>query len=125
MTKLTEPFWALARQGVLAVHKCSACGHMHFPASQVCRRCLSADQVWEPVSGQGTIWSWIRMHRAYWDGFKSDIPYVVAMIELVEGPMLISNLVGNDKPFEIGDRVIAVFEPITPEIFLPKFKLLS
>jgi uncharacterized OB-fold protein len=119
---LNRPFWELCRQGKLAVQRCSACGDRHFPQSPVCPSCLGDRQEWEVVSGQGTLLSWITFHRAYWDGFAKDVPYDVCLVELDEGPIIVSNLVGTTEgQTAVGDRVEVVFERATDEISLPKF----
>ncbi|BBK32331.1 hypothetical protein EDC65_1129 [Stella humosa] len=120
---LTRPFWELAKDEKLAVQLCNDCGDRHFPASPVCPKCLSKDQGWEVVSGRGTLFSWVTFHRAYWNGFAKDLPYDVCLIELDEGPFFVSNLVDAGGEAAVGARVEVVFEPITDEITLPKFKL--
>lgn len=120
---LNRPFWEHAREGRLAVQVCDACGDRHFPPSPVCPRCLGADQRWEPVSGRGTLESWIDVHRAYWPGFADELPYRVCLVRLEEGVLLVSNLAGESGEARLGAPVRAVFEPATVEITLPKFAL--
>jgi hypothetical protein len=121
---LTQGFWVHAQNGKLSVQSCRRCGDRHYPASPVCPNCLSAEQEWEVVSGRGTLISWIEFHRAYWDGFAEDLPYCVCLVQLDEGPMLYSNLVGVTERTElVGKPVKAVFEQVTDTITLPKFTL--
>jgi uncharacterized OB-fold protein len=122
LTPLDRPFWSNAREGRLSVQRCDACGDMHVPASPVCPNCLGTEQSWQPVSGRGTLESWVDFHRAYWDGFKDELPYRACLVRLEEGPLLISNLVGGGTP-GIGARVHVVFEQATDDITLPKFAL--
>jgi len=120
---VSRGFWENARAGRLSVQRCEECGHRHFPGGPVCPRCLSSRQGWEIVSGRGTLLSWVRFHRAYWEGFRAELPYVVILVGLEEGPLLISNLVGAEpETMRIGDAVEAVFEPLTDEVTLPKFR---
>jgi uncharacterized protein len=119
ITPLTEGFWAHARQHRLAMQVCTTCGDVHFPASPVCPKCLSDAQEWRPVSGRGRLESWVEFHRAYWPGFAADLPYRVCLVKLDEGPLMISNLIGEQP--EIGDAVRVVFETVTEDIALPKF----
>ena len=116
---MTKGFWDHARAGKLALQVCDACGDAHFPASPVCPNCLSDKQQWKPASGRGTLESWVEFHRAYWPGFESELPFRVCLVRLAEGPILLSNLVGEDA--EVGDPVHAVFEKVTEEVTLPKF----
>ncbi|MBX3628275.1 MAG: OB-fold domain-containing protein [Rhizobacter sp.] len=119
-----RPFWTAAREGRLSMQTCTDCGHTRFPISHVCPRCLSYAFDWRTLSGRGHIYSYIVFHQVYHAGFKEDVPYNVALVQLEEGPRMYSNVVGvpNNVP-KVGDAVQAVFEPVTPEITLPRFKL--
>jgi uncharacterized OB-fold protein len=120
---LNRPFWDLARQGKLSVQRCRACGHRHFPPAPVCPSCLGDQQEWEVVSGKAILVSWVTFHRAYWDAFEPELPYDVCLVQLDEGPLLLSNLVGTDgREVAVGDRVEVVFASVTEEIALPKFR---
>jgi uncharacterized protein len=123
ITPLNKPFWDYARQSIFALQTCNACGDAHIPESPICPVCLGDDQSWQPSSGKGTLESWADFHRAYWDGFKDDLPYRTCLVRLDEGPLLISNLVGDQEGVAIGARVEVVFEPVNDEIVLPKFAL--
>ncbi|MDE2007772.1 MAG: OB-fold domain-containing protein [Rhodospirillales bacterium] len=120
---LLAPFWAAARAGHLALPVCRACGHAHFPPGPVCPACLAPDIEWRAASGAGTLESWIAMHRAYWDGFRDDLPYPVGLVRLTEGPLLVSNLVGDLSGARLGAPVRAVFDAVTETVTLPKFTL--
>jgi len=121
---VSRGFWDNAREKRLTVQRCDDCADLHFPGSPVCPKCLSEKQSWVPVSGRGTLLSWVRFHRAYWDGFRADLPYLVALVGLEEGPMLMTNIVGaSPEDLGIGQRVEAVFEKVDDEVTLPKFRL--
>ena len=120
---LNRPFWEAARQKKLVVQVCAACGDRRFPPSPVCPKCLSSDQGWVEVSGKGTLESWADFHRAYWEAFRDELPYRVCLVRLAEGPLLVSNLVGNSDKAKLGAAVRVVFEAVTAEVTLPKFTL--
>jgi len=120
---LTKPFWDAARENRLVVQHCTACGDTHFPPSPVCPNCLSLDQVWQDASGRGTLQSWIDFHRAYWSGFRDNLPYRVCLVQLDEGPLLVSNLVGNSDNARLGAVVEVVFDAVTDTVTLPRFML--
>ncbi|MBU1357993.1 MAG: Zn-ribbon domain-containing OB-fold protein [Gammaproteobacteria bacterium] len=124
LTDENQPFWEACREGRLSLQKCSACGHLRYPIAICCPRCLSGEAEWTTLSGRGTVFSVVVFHRAYHPGFKDDVPYNVAMIQLDEGPRMYSNVVGvpNDR-VRIGDAVEAVFDAVTPEITIPRFRL--
>jgi uncharacterized OB-fold protein len=119
---LTKPFWDAAKAGRLVVQHCLACGDVHFPPGPVCPKCLSTEQDWQTTSGHGTLEGWVDFHRAYWDGFKDSLPYRCCLVKLDEGPVLVSNLVGDGDP-KFGAKVKVVFDTVTDEITLPKFAL--
>ncbi len=117
---LNKPFWDAARESRLVVQHCTACGDVHFPPGPVCPQCLSDAQDWQTVSGRGTLAGWVDFHRAYWDGFKDSLPYRCCLVKLAEGPVLVSNLVGQAEP-KFGAPVKVVFDAVTDEVTLPKF----
>jgi uncharacterized OB-fold protein len=93
-TPESQPFWSAAREKRLVVPKCRSCGSTWFPPTLACPSCGAADHEWIEVSGRGTVFSFVVMHRVYHPAFADKVPYVVAVIELEEGPRLLSNLVG-------------------------------
>jgi uncharacterized OB-fold protein len=120
---LNAPFWAAARQGRLLLQHCPSCGDTRFPPGPVCPNCLAEGQDWVEASGTGTLESWVEMHRAYWDGFRNDLPYRVCLVRLQEGPVLVSNLVDSTDDLRMGAPVRVVFDAVTEDLTLPKFAL--
>jgi uncharacterized OB-fold protein len=103
--------------------KCSDCGGRWFPPTQFCTHCRSKNWAWTEVSGRGKIFSFVVYHRLYHPGFADELPYAVAVIELEEGPRMLSNVVGL-RPDELVCEmpVEVVFEDITDNATLPKFR---
>lgn len=120
---LDQHFYDHAREGRLAVQTCAACGDRHFPATPVCPNCLSAEQRFAAVSGRGRLEAWAEFHRAYFDGFKDEVPYNICVVRLAEGPLLVSTLVDGYAAASLGAPVHAVFDAVTDEVTLPRFKL--
>ena len=121
-SKETKPFWEATRQKKLVMPRCTSCGAYRFPVSRHCRACGKEGHEWVEVSGRGKVFSFITYHRHYHPGWANELPYVVGLIELEEGPRIISNIVGIEPEKISCDMPVAVrFEPITPEIALPKF----
>ncbi len=120
---LIRPFWDHARNGTLAVQACDDCGDRHFPPSPICPNCNSDHQTWQPVSGCGTLESWVTFHRAYWPGFADDIPYDVCLVRLAEGPLMVSNLLSGTEGVRLGAAVQAVFENEAGAVPLPKWRI--
>ena len=126
LTKLNRPYFEGAKKRELRLQRCSSCGHTWFPASSHCPRCLSNGWEWYKASGRGRVWSWIVMHQKYFKAFAEDIPYNCALIELEEGPMMMSTIVGAPKEAIRCDAPVeVVFEDATEEIAIPKFRLVG
>jgi len=122
-----KPFWDYAKKHELRMQKCPDCGNIYYPPSPLCPNCHSWQKSeWVKLSGKGTVYSFIVARRATNPAFAKEVPYVVAIIETQEGGRLISNIVGT-KPedVKIGMPVEVVFDDITPEITLPKFKAVA
>ena len=117
------PYWEGTRQGELRAQCCSDCGHLRFPPALVCPKCLSENATWRRLSGRGTIYTFIVVHRPQHPAFLGDTPYNVAIIELEEGVRMHTNIVDcSDEDLRIGMPVEVVFEKINDDVTLPKFR---
>jgi uncharacterized OB-fold protein len=117
------PHWAAARVGELKLQCCTNCGRFRFPAAPICPRCRARGAEWKTTSGHGVIESFCRFHKAYWPGFEAELPYLVVQVLLDCGVRMYSNLVrGTDDQVRIGMAVEAVFEAVTPEVTLVRFR---
>ncbi|WP_052121119.1 Zn-ribbon domain-containing OB-fold protein [Inquilinus limosus] len=94
LTLYDRPMWAALEQGRLELQCCAACGRFRYPPGPACPDCLSLDHRWQPVSGHGTILSWVVFHRQYFDDHPP--PYNAVAVQLAEGPVIVSNLVGAE-----------------------------
>jgi uncharacterized protein len=124
VTDLTRPFWEAATDGRLAIQLCQACGYYNHPPKPLCDRCQSGDLRFEDVSGDGTVWSFTVMHQKSIAGFQDSVPYVTALVELVEQKhlLLVTNLPGvSAENVKVGMRVKVSFERLADEIALPQF----
>jgi uncharacterized OB-fold protein len=83
---------------------------------------LSTEYRWEATSGKATVWSWIVMHRKYFAGLTDKLPYNVALIQLEEGPLLMSNVDCANDEIECGMPVTVFFEAINDEFTIPRFR---
>ena len=126
IAKWNAPYWQAAKRHEFVAQQCRNCGYIHLPPGPVCTNCLSADQDWVPLSGRGTIYSYGVYYQRWHEGFADDIPYNVALIDLEEGPQIISQIMGceNDE-LDCGLAVEVVFEDVTSEVSLPKFRLMK
>jgi hypothetical protein len=126
LTEENRPFWDGAREGFLRMQQCRECSHIRFPISHVCPECLSYEYEWKNLSGRGEVFAYIVYHKLYNKAFSKDIPYNVALVQLEEGPRMYSNVVGcSNDSVKVGDKLVVVFDPVTSEITIPKFRLVS
>ena len=124
LTDDNRPFWDACREKRLSMQQCDGCGHIRFPINHICPRCLSEKFHWQTLSGRGTVFSYIVFHQVYNKAFAQDVPYNVALVQLEEGPRIYSNVVGvpNDA-VKVGDALEVIFDAVTPDITLPRFRL--
>jgi uncharacterized protein len=121
---IDEPYWDGAKEGVLRIQQCQDCQTWFFPPSEFCPEDLSHNWEWKEASGKGTIWTRIFMHQMYYRAFADDIPYNVVWVKLDEGPMITSCVVGSpNEEIEVDRRVEVVFDAVTDDVVLPKFRL--
>jgi uncharacterized OB-fold protein len=93
------PYWDALDAGRHTFQRCAACGNAWLPPRSECPVCLRADRwSWETASGRARLISWVVFHTAFHPAFRSRLPYTVAIVELAEGPRLISNVVGVGDP---------------------------
>jgi hypothetical protein len=121
-TPETAHFWDGTREGELRLQRCRTCGDAYFPPQPVCPRCASDDVEVFRASGRGTLHTYVVNHRAA-PGFHP--PYVLAVVQLDEGPRMLTNLVDVepepdalplDLPVEVtfeavGETALPVFRP--------------
>jgi uncharacterized OB-fold protein len=123
ITPLTEPFWSAAKARRLVVQRCDECGALRFPPEPGCYECGSLRSSWVPVSGRATLWSWTLCHPPLLPYFQERAPWPVAVVQLEEGPRMVTNLAGVPvEEYEIGMPLIADFEDVDGEITLVVFR---
>lgn len=121
-TPLSRPFWAGTQARELRLQRCDSCGAYRFPPVVLCRECLAEEHQWVPTSGTGTVYSYVIQHRPATPAFIDDLPYVVAEVELDEGPLMLTNIVGcSPDEVEVGMRVQVTFVDASDEITLYPF----
>jgi uncharacterized OB-fold protein len=123
VTPLTAPYWEGARRHELLVQRCSACGHVWHPPLPLCPACHSEVVAWIPVSGRGHVYTFTVVYHATHAGFADKVPYISALIELDEGPRILTNLRNCvEEDARVGMSVSVLFEELTDEITLPQFE---
>lgn len=120
-TELSRPFFEGARRGALMIQRCAECGTFQLPGRFACDECLAPNPEWVEASGHATVFTYTIVHQKYHPAFE--VPYNVVVVELEEGPRLVSSLVGvEDADIRAGMEVEVLFEAINEEISLPRFR---
>jgi uncharacterized OB-fold protein len=118
-------FWQKAKEHELWLRRCDACNQAFFYPREICPNCFSRNTSWIRASGRGTLHAFAIVHRAPAPAFGDHVPYVAALVDLEEGPRVPTNLVDVEfvpEKIKIGLPVEVVFEDVTPEVTLPKFR---
>lgn len=119
---LDRPFWDGCLRGELLVQRCEVCGRRYWPAS-CCIDHGAAAMSWVPASGLGTVHTYTIFHHAYDEWLAARVPYVVAVVELDEGPFFHTDLVECDTAdVRVGMRVEVTFETVDPQTAIPHFR---
>ena len=121
-TPETRHYWEGAKGGELLLQRCDACSHAYFPPRPFCPKCASRKVSVFKASGRAKLYSYVIHHRAA-PGFTP--PYAIAVVELVEGPRLMSNIVDcpqTPEALQLDMALTVVFEKQIEDITLPVFK---
>lgn len=106
---LNAPFWEGAEQGVLKIQHCGACGKHVFYPRPICPHCWADALTWVTVSGNGRLKSFSEIWKPGHPGWMPASPYLVGLVELHEGPTLLSHILAEHNQVVVGD--LLVFAP--------------
>jgi uncharacterized OB-fold protein len=119
---VSTEFWAAAAEGRLLIQRCPACGHRQFYPRGMCTAC-GENPEWEEASGGGTVHTFTIIRQQGARGFRDDVPYAVAIIELDEGPRMMGNITGASvDQVAIGMRVRAYAVAAAEGIGIPMWE---
>jgi uncharacterized protein len=125
MTPEAKPYWDGLKDEKLMLPKCGDCNKSFFYPRVACPHCHSRNIGWEQASGKGVLYSFEIAYRSLNPAFKIEPPYVLAMIELEEGPRIMSNLINIEADpavVKIGTPVEVVFEKQNDDVTIPLFQ---
>jgi len=117
----SRPFWDAAKRHELLLQRCGACSKFIYYPRPRCPHCFSDRLSWEQCSGRGTLYSYTVVRRAASRAF-ADAPYVLAIVELAEGPRMTTNIVAPPEQLRVDMPVTVFFDDVTPDRTLVKFK---
>ncbi|MFE5792200.1 Zn-ribbon domain-containing OB-fold protein [Streptomyces sp. NPDC056503] len=89
----TRAYWDAAAEGRLLLRRCRACARPHHYPREFCPHCWSEDVDWEPASGRARLYTWSVVHRNDLPPFGDRVPYVAAVVDLAEGPRMMTEVV--------------------------------
>ncbi|WP_243766760.1 Zn-ribbon domain-containing OB-fold protein [Streptomyces sp. GC420] len=126
----TGPYWDAAAEGRLLLRRCRAegCGRAHHYPREFCPYCWSEDTVWEPAGGRATLYTWSVVHLNDLPPFAARVPYTAAVVELAEGPRVMTEIVDcAERDLAIGLPLEVAFRhedgpsgPIAVPVFRPR-----
>jgi uncharacterized OB-fold protein len=123
-TPETREYWEGLKRGELRIQRCCTCGKAYFFPRPFCPHCSSKDVEWFTASGKGRLYSYVISHRPA-HGFQDWTPYVIAIVQLDEGPRMMTNVIGVEplpENLPVDLPVEVVFEQQNDEITLPLFR---
>jgi uncharacterized OB-fold protein len=119
----SEPFFRGAKERKLMLLRCVSCGTWRMPGRDRCLDCWSTESEWAQASGRGKLYSFGVMHQQYHPAFASVIPYNFAIVELDEGPRIMTNIVGcANGELRTDMPVIAEYDDVSDETTLVRFR---
>lgn len=120
---LSKPFWEATKRHELIMPKCNSCSSIFFYPREACPECTSMDLDWTEVSGQGRVYSYTHVRQAVHPYFQSENGHIYAIIELLEGPKVPSNILECEpEDIFVDMNVVATFEDVNDDFTLLKFK---
>ena len=119
----SRPWWEAAQRHDLYIQKCRDCGDLRFHPRALCTSCMSARTEWVRCKGTGKIYTFTVTNQNQAGGFRDSLPYIMAWVEVDEGLKMLTNIVDcPPEQVKIGMPVEAVFDDVTPEVTLVKFR---
>ncbi len=119
----TQELWDAALRGELLVKQCASCGRVHYYPRPFCPHCWSEDVSWVQASGEATLYTWSVVYQNDLPPFGDRVPYVAAVVDLKEGPRMMTNVVGCPvDELEVGMPLEVEFEQIAEGTAVPRFR---
>lgn len=116
-------FWEGCKKHELLVQKCKDCDSYRYPPRSICPKCFSVESTWDKVNGKGEVYTFTVARVPLNPAWELDIPYTIGVIQLDEGVRMVSNIVDcKPEDIKIGMKVEVIFDDVTDNISLPKFK---
>lgn len=119
----TRPYWDAAADGHLLIRRCGSCGRAHHYPREFCPHCWSEECDWERAGGHATLYTWSVVHRNDLPPFGSRVPYVAAVVDLAEGPRMMTEVVDcEESELRIGMALEVAFRDAGQGVTVPVFR---
>lgn len=123
---VTQPYWDGIDEGKLLLQHCAGCDALQYYPRPQCSKCQSPALDWKQAIGTGALYSYSIVQRGPSPAFQSMAPYVVAIVELDEGPRIFTNIIDSDlNAIAVGQAVALTIREGPEGLKLPYFKLVS
>lgn len=120
----SQPFWDATREKKFLLQWCTRCDAPIFYPRAVCPQCLGSSFEWKEASGRGEIYAASVQEKPGNPLMADRVPYVVALVQLEEGPRVMTNIINVDDPYAatVGLPVHLTWEPLSDGRHLPQFE---
>lgn len=120
----SREFWAACNDGELLLSECATCGHVFYYPRQMCPHCGAQELRWRRSSGRGQVYSFTHVEVSFYGPtWERDLPYTVILVDLDEGPRMLSRLVESDQDAVALGAAVEVAFVTVEEQALPMFRL--
>src|SRR5688572_18227891 len=119
----TQEFWDGCKDHKFLLKHCNACGRDHYYPRPFCPTCWSDNVAWKEAAGRGTLYTYSIVPVNDLPPFNERVPYVAAIVELDEGPRVMTNVEGvaHDE-LRIGMPLVVDYRPISDDVTIPVFR---
>ena len=123
ITPETAEYWAGCRRHELLIQRCADCGAAQFYPRMFCTNCSGSKVQWVRTSGRARLVTFSVVHRAVSQAYAGEVPYVIALVELEEGPTMMTNVIGcSPESLKIGMSLEVVFDDWPEGVTVSKFR---
>lgn len=118
----TRHWWDAAHEHRLLIQRCNQSGRYYFYPRPFSPFTWSEDVEWVEASGRGSVYTFSTVHRNDLPPFSEQVPYIAAVVELEEGPRMMTKIVGcTEDDIEIGMPVEVAWEELSEDVTIPVF----
>jgi uncharacterized OB-fold protein len=118
------PYWEGLRARKILIPECKDCGHTFFYPRTQCTKCLSPNLAWKEIPPRAKLWTWTVVHQSFHEGWAADVPFVIALVEVLPGVRMMTNIVecSSFDDLKIGMDLEGVFDDVRETTTLLKFR---